>query len=560
MNHARTLLVLSAIVTIGGLTAYGVSIWPRQATAGTTTLPTQAISEEQGVGGVAVKSAQPKTSPSTDQPETTDSERKYQENTQPTTINVAPKQTEIKQSTPFEYEYRALRTTNDPLPQPAWSMSATKTQTAWDTATGNGVVVAVIDSGFALAHEDLMNQWYQNTAETGMTALGGRCWTGVSVSKTTNNCDDDNNGYVDDWKGWDFDGIDNYPQAGQSNPTGQGVAHGTEVAGLVGATGNNGVGTVSVAWNNSIMPLQALSDDGSGYTSDITAAVYYAVDNGASVINMSLGGSSNDPTLAQAIKYAYDRDVVVVAAAGNCGTGAESGCDPTKPGAMGYPALNPYVIAVGATTNTNVRASFSSYGPGLDVTAPGSGTLVSPMWQSGNQTSAYATSLYGTSFASPIVASYVGLLKSIRPASTVDDITALVDATASKTSAMGADQYSNTMGHGIIDSEAGLRAAGRLNLTTGTPELLQAGDNISEHTFKSTSTLASGCKATAGNYCTIWARNAAGYDRYLPYIATNGNGQAGWTWTGNWLGTGDWSLRSRSGSTPSTTPYQLFNK
>ncbi len=560
MKHANTLIALSAIVVVGALGVYGVSIWPKQSTVEITTLPTEVISESQGVGGVATKGSE-RSDASVSEQNTAQPQPQESTNTAPTVAeDVAPKQTEIKRLTPIEYEYRALRTSNDPLPQPTWSMNATRTQIAWDTATGNGVVVAVIDSGFALAHEDLVNQWHQNTGETGMTAVNGRCWTGTSLNKASNNCDDDNNGYTDDWRGWDFDSINNVPQAGETNPNGQGVAHGTEVAGLVGATGNNSIGTATLAWNNKIMPLQALSDDGSGYTSDITAAVYYAVDNGASVINMSLGGNTNDPTLAQAIKYAHDRNVVVVAAAGNCGTGNEAGCDPAKPGAMGYPALNPYVIAVGATTSTNARASFSSYGPGLDVTAPGSGTLVSPMWQSSNQTSAYATSLYGTSFASPIVASYVGLLKSIRPASTVDDITALVDATASKTSAMGADQFSNTMGHGIIDSEAGLRVAGSLNQTSGIPELLQAGDNTSEHTFKATSTLASGCKATAGNYCTIWARNAAGYDRYLPYIATSGSGQAGWTWTGNWLGTGDWSLRSRSGSTPSTTPYQLFNK
>jgi subtilisin family serine protease len=433
-------------------------------------------------------------------------------------------------------------------------------QTAWDRSTGNGAVVAVIDSGFALTHEDLASQWYQNGGETGMTVNGGRCWTGTSVSKSSNSCDDDNNGYQDDWRGWDFVDVNNTPQAGQTNPNGAGVAHGTEVAGLVGAAGNNGMGTATMSWNNKIMPLQALSDDGSGYTSSVASAVYYAVDNGASVINMSLGGSTNDSTLAQAIRYAYDRGVVVVAAAGNCGTGSEQGCDPANPGAMGYPALNPYVIAVGATTSGNARASFSSYGPGLDVSAPGSGTLVSTMWSSTNQTSSYATSLYGTSFASPIVASYVGLIKSIRPSSTVDDVTALVNATAFKPTAMGTAPYSTTLGHGIIDADAGLRVAASLNSTAGTPQLLQTGDSISEHNFETASMMSSGCKAAAGNYCTVWARNPAGYDRYLPYVQADANGLAGWSWPGSWLIDGDWSMRVRSGNAISTTPYQLFNK
>jgi len=251
---------------------------------------------------------------------------------------------------------------------------------------------------------------------------------------------------------------------------------------------------------------------------------------------------------------------VVVAAAGNCGTGTEQGCDPAKPGAMGYPALNPYVIAVGATTSTNARASFSSYGPALDVTAPGSGTLVSPMWHSSNQTSAYASSLYGTSFASPIVASYAGLIKSLRPSSTVNDITALVDATAWKPSGMGGVPYATQYGHGIIDAEAGLRVATSLNQTSGTPELLQAGSSVSEHSFKTNDTLSSGCRATSGSYCTIWAKNPAGYDRYLPYLQTDVNGQTGWSWAGSWLGSGEWAVKSRSGDNVSTTPYQLFNK
>lgn len=561
MNHLKTFLVLSGVVTAGVLGVYATSIWPRHLASGTSTIPTEAISQQQGVGGVAVVQTNGTSSGHTDESEQPPAEQSPPALTEPAAFeDIAPKQAEIKRLTPVEYEYRALRTSNDPLPQPAWVTSATKTQTAWDTGTGNGVVVAVIDSGFALSHEDLVNQWHQNSGETGVTSLGGRCWTGSSANKSSNNCDDDGNGYRDDWRGWDFDGVNNSPQAGETNPNGQGVAHGTEVAGLVGAAGNNGIGTATVSWNNKIMPLQALSDDGSGYTSSIASAVYYAVDNGASVINMSLGGDTNDPTLADAIRYAYDRGVVVVAAAGNCGSGSEQGCDPAKPGAMGYPALNRHVIAVGATTSTNARASFSSYGPGLDVTAPGSGTLVSPMWISTNQTSAYATSLYGTSFASPIVASYVGLIKSLRPASTVDDVTALVNATASKPSAMGADQYTVGLGHGIIDAEAGLRVAGSLNSTSGVPELLQAGDNLSEHTFRTASTLSSGCKTAANAYCTIWALNSDGYDRYLPYVQTSPSGQAGWTWSGSWLGTGDWNVRARSGSTPSTTPYQLFNK
>jgi subtilisin family serine protease len=559
MKHLKPFIAVAALATLAALGGYAYSIWPKQAAV--EAVPTQTISETQGIGGVASKSddangavaSKDSTSDKTDAP------------TSPATIapqpfeDVAPRQAEIKRATPVEYDYRALRASNDPLPQPNWLMNTTKAQSAWDRSTGNGAIVAVIDSGFALAHEDLVNQWHQNPGETGMTTLGGRCWTGTSVNKNANNCDDDNNGYRDDWRGWDFVGVNNNPQAGETNPNGAGVAHGTEVAGLAGATGNNGVGTTGPSWNNRLMPLQALDDNGSGYTSSVAAAVYYAVDNGAAVINLSLGGTTNDSTLANAIRYAYERGVVVVAAAGNCGTGTEQGCDPSKPGAMSYPALNPHVIAVGATTSTNARAGFGSYGPGLDVSAPGSGTLVSPMWRSTNQTSAYATSLYGTSFASPIVAGYVGLLKSIRPASSVDDITAIVDATASKPG-MSGNLYSTQLGHGVIDMDAGLRVAASLNDSDEVPQLMQAGGTTSEHSFALGMTLASGCETQAGMYCTVWAKDSSGYDRFLPYNQTDQSGKAGWSWQANWLGGGDWRLWALSGEERSTTPYMLSNK
>lgn len=558
MKHLKPFIIMASLTTLTVLGAYTFSIWPKQTAL--EVIPTETISSTQGIGGVVSKPASgQETKPDKPAPAGQD----------PTTApvaagpeqfdDVAPKQAEIKRSTPVEYDYRALRTSNDPLPQPTWYMNATKTQAAWDRATGNGVVVAVIDSGFALAHEDLVNQWHQNNGETGMTTPGGRCWTGTGANKATNNCDDDNNGYRDDWRGWDFVGVNNNPQAGETNPNGAGVAHGTEVAGLAGATGNNGIGTTGPSWNNRIMPLQALDDNGSGYTSGVTAAVYYAVDNGASVINLSLGGNTNDTTLANAIRYAYERGVVVVAAAGNCGTGAEQGCDPAKPGAMSYPALNPHVIAVGATTSTNARASFSSYGPGLDVSAPGSGTLVSPMWRSANQTSAYATSLYGTSFASPIVAGYVGLLKSVRPASSVDDITAIVDGTASKPG-MGSDLYSTSLGHGVVDADAGLRIAASLNGTSGTPLLMQAGGAVSEHSFGLGTTLGSGCETSVGTFCTVWAKDSNGYDRFLPYSQTDQSGKTGWSWPASWLGDGDWRLWSLSGQQRGTTQYMLSSK
>ncbi len=473
----------------------------------------------------------------------------------------APKQTAIRQAVAKEYTYYPLLVANDPGYASDWAIQKVNAPAAWNISTGNSqTIVADIDTGYALNHEDLKNSWYTNPGEAGTTQFGNRCWTGTPQNKSTNNCDDDNNGYKDDWRGWNFSGGNNNPMAGLTNPNGAAVSHGTETAGLIGATGNNNIGITTINWTTKIMPLQVLSDDGPGYTSDVAAAIYYAVDNGAGVINMSLGGSQFDPALKAATDYAFSHNVVVVAAAGNCGTGTEQGCQGSPAGSMDYPAMNDHVIAVGATTIDDLKASFSSYGAALDVVAPGSGTINSPTWTAGNATTLYSGSLYGTSFASPQVASLAALIKSIRPSSSADDITALLLATAKKLPTMNGSPYTDILGHGIIDAGAALTAASTLNNTQAIPKLLQAGGVVAEHQFSSSDTLGSGCNTVAGSYCTIWLRNTqTGYDRYLPYQLTSPQGTAGWTWSGALLPSGEWTIRASQGDNRSTS-YLLSSK
>lgn len=485
-------------------------------------------------------------------------EKPTQPDTPPATN--APKQEEIRKSITKEQTYYPLRSANDPGYADNWAVQKVNAPAAWDISTGNGqTIVAVIDTGFGLNHEDLKNSWHTNANEMGITTLGDRCWTGIAADKTANNCDDDNNGYVDDWRGWDFSLSDNNPMTGLTNPSGAAVAHGTEVAGLIGASGNNATGITTINWNTKIMPLQALSDDGPGYTSDVAAAVYYAVDNGADVINMSLGGNEHDPALEQATDYAFAHDVIVVAAAGNCGS-MQEGCEGLPPGFMGYPALNDHVIAVGATNAQDQRASFSSYGPGLDVMAPGSGTIVSPTWTASDGVSLYSGALYGTSYASPQVASLASLIKSVRSDSSADDVTALLLATTSKLPDMNGAIHTNTLGHGMVNAATALTIATSLNTTTATPTLLQAGGAITEHRFASTDSLGSGCVTTADTYCTIWMRSSqSDYERYLPYKKANLAGQTGWTWRGTTLQSGDWQIRAVQGDNYSTS-YTLGSK
>lgn len=562
-KQTRTLVTIScllAVIVISLILFRYHSLQPlKVGSADTPLVETAPIDHTQSVGGTPADKpqlAEPQAPPHTPAPDPST-------HSAPTPVNelTAPKQAAVRDSVATEYPYYALLLPNDPYAQSSWALQNTQTPSAWNQTTGGAVTVAVIDSGFALNHEDLKNQWYQNPGETGTTQAGGRCWIGVPQSKASNGCDDDNNGYLDDVTGWNFVSSTNSPQAGQLNPNGAAVSHGTETAGLAGATSNNNLGIASLNWGTRLMPLQALDDDGAGYTSDVVAALYYAVDNGAKVVNMSLGGSQPDPAMQTAIDYAYAHDVVVVAAAGNCGTGQELGCDPSKPGAMSYPALSNHVLAVGAADSTSQRASFSSYGSGLDVVAPGAGSIVSPMWQPGNQTTSYSSSLYGTSFATPFVASLASLVKSIRPAASVNDVTALIDGSAQKVGAMSGKPYTLQYGHGLINAQSATAIATALNTSSSTPLLRQTGNAVSEHSFSAGSTMASGCEVAAGTYCTAWFHNeTTGYDRYLPYTKANTNGDAGWSWTGDLLQSDLWSVRTVQGSNASSTPYLLFSK
>lgn len=478
----------------------------------------------------------------------------------PTPVAASSKYDDIKQSVQHEYVYRMFASPNDPGYSGNWALAKINASTAWDITTGNDqTIVAVIDSGFALSHEDLSSRWYINGGESGTTQSGGRCWTGIPVSKQTNSCDDDNNGYVDDWRGWSFTNNDNNPQTGRINPTGDGIRHGTEVAGIVGASGNNGIGIATLNWNTKIMPLQALTDDGIGYTSSITAAIYYAVDNGANVINLSLGAYASDPALKNAVDYATARGVVIVAAAGNCGETGGDECSSVAVGTIAYPAAYPDVIAVGATTSSDQRASFGSYGAALDVSAPGYGVPSSTSWSAGNPTSLYSGALYGTSFASPQVASLAALIKSIRPSTTVADVTAVIDATAGKPSGMNGAFYSNQFGHGIINAGTALTIANTLNNSAiSVPTLLQTGSAQSEHGSGSGTMHGSGCES-AGTACTVQFTNSAGYKRFLAYSLIS-SGSTGWSWLSDSLDSDSWEIRARAGESVSTTPYYLLKR
>jgi len=249
---------------------------------------------------------------------------------------------------------------------------------AWDITTGNNVIVAVIDTGVDYDHDDLRANMWTNPGE-----IPG------------NGIDDDNNGYVDDVHGYDF--------ANNSGSAMDDFGHGTHVAGIIGATANNGLGGVGVNWSARIMALKFMDAKGFGTTSNAIRSVNYAVAMGARISNASWGGGGYSQAMYDTLAAANVAGHVFITASGNEATDTDS--IPHYP--SGYDLPN--VISVAATTSNDIFALFSNYGAtAIDLAAPGE-RIVSTF--KGN---AYQT-LSGTSMASPYVAGAASLLLSLVP-------------------------------------------------------------------------------------------------------------------------------------------------
>jgi len=290
-----------------------------------------------------------------------------------------------------------------------------KATAGWEETIGKEtVIIAVIDTGIDLEHPDLINKISPNS--------------------------------------YDFVDQDSEPEYIHW--------HGTHVAGIAGAETNNGEGIAGVAWNCKVMPLKVFwidPADGLPTTDDslIIDAIRYAADNGADVINMSLGGPDPNPPLEEALKYAYDRDVVIVSTTGNDG------------GAVLYPAAyDDYCLAVAATNNKDERVTFSNssedplwqwesnFGPEVDVAAPGlyiwSCDLVSE-----DPDFPYVPAS-GTSMSAPHVAGLAALIKSLKPHLTAAEIMSIIRYSADDINSSlypGKDDY---VGYGRLNMEKAL--------------------------------------------------------------------------------------------------------
>ncbi len=298
------------------------------------------------------------------------------------------------------------RVPDDPLFDKQWYLNAIGAPAAWDVGIGTRqTVVAVIDSGVDPDHPD----------------IAGNIWTNPGEI-AENGIDDDSNGYVDDVHGWDFVEDDATPEPSNGGSFDEdGVAHGTVVAGLIGAVGNNGEGVAGVAWNVQLMSLRILDDLGSGDSGRAREAILYAVANGADVINLSFTGFDADTLLQDDIRDAYSAGVSVVAAVGNNSDGGLNLDEtPVYPVCFGEGG-DDWVIGVAAVTRADVKASFSNYGSNCtDISAPGE-DIFGAMYQDDDWAdfpSYYESGWSGTSVASPIVAGAVALLKSAYPSLT----------------------------------------------------------------------------------------------------------------------------------------------
>ena len=280
--------------------------------------------------------------------------------------------------------------TNDPYRASQWSLTQLDFESTWSTSDGTGVCVGVVDSGIALNHPDL----------SGKVAASAD-WTGEGVSSYGN--------------------------------------HATHVAGIIAAKPNNSQGIVGAAPGVSLLNAKALSAAlGEGTTSGVAQAIVWAVDNGAGVINASIGGNSGSSALLQAINYAQAHDVVIIASGGN---------DGLKGNSSSWPASYEWPIATASITDTGALSPFSTQASYIDIAAPGSSIL-------STLTSSRYGYMSGTSMAAPHVAALAALARAAHPSESATQIRSRIENTATDSGSAGWD---SSFGWGVISPSAAVR-------------------------------------------------------------------------------------------------------
>ena len=265
---------------------------------------------------------------------------------------------------------------NDSQTGGQYSLDRMRVRDAWSLSTGASNVIAVLDTGVQFNHPD----------------LAGRLLTGYDFVNDDTDASDDN-------------------------------GHGTWVSGIIAANANDGYGIAGVSWSDLILPVKIMNGEGSGSTADLLAAIRWAADHGADVINMSVGGFPYSQAMQDAVNYAWSKGAVLIGAAGN-----------NRREENFYPASFDHVVSVSATQPDDEFSNWSSWGPKVDVSAPGSSVLTTNCYvctYGGHNTWGSHTYISGTSFATPNVAGVVALMRARYPSYTpqqiVDRLIATVD-------------------------------------------------------------------------------------------------------------------------------------
>ena len=322
---------------------------------------------------------------------------------------------------------RAAYVTNDTsvVSGNEWHLTKIQAPQAWNVSVGGtNTIVAVLDSGVNAAHPD----------------LAGRLLPGYNFVANTIDTTDD-------------------------------FGHGTAVAGVVIAAGNNSGGVAGVSYGCMMLPVKVVDATGFATYSAIAQGIHYAVDHGARVINISIAGNSASTTLQNALNYAWSNNVVVVVAAGNNGNSLPQ-----------YPAACDHAVAVSATETNDTLATFSSYGSFVTLAAPGDN-----IWTTQRDLTNPYGSWRGTSFSSPIVAGTAALIASVNPTLSNTQITSLLEQTVDD---VGQPGYDTSFGYGRVNASRAVTTANNLPPAlqplqgAGTPNVLISWNAIPGRTYR----------------------------------------------------------------------------
>lgn len=344
-----------------------------------------------------------------------------------------------------------------------WYLRQIQAPEAWKAlpnALGD-VTVAVIDAGVDITHPDLKDAIWTNPREVAGNGL-----------------DDDQNGFVDDMHGWNFvkNSNDVRPQEIR-NQLEEAWSHGTFVASLIGARSAGRIGMVGVNQSVKIMPLNALDGDGFGTIPNVLKAIRYAVNQGASIINLSLAGFDDSQELDEMIKRARDAGVLVIAATGNGTTTAGRDIDrqPVYPVCFDQQANN--VVGVSGTDSLDQHAEYANFGLRCtDLSAPGFDLFGArpsyPRVEEGlRPTERYLEGMTGTSLAAPLVSGVASLLKAVRPDLTAGQLHQLLTSTTDNIEGSLKPSEKQKMGTGRLNALKALQAAIAFGKTTTTPAI-----------------------------------------------------------------------------------------